>query len=124
MSKKGLEENSNSNSTKRGKLSWAVFLFTLFVVLISIIAFVFPALLISEMGSVNEIENIGLEGLYKINPYEIGYWAVPLFVVNIIVFTIFVIYRWNKLPSSIKHALESFFSFDPLLSSTTFIKSL
>jgi len=55
MSKKGLEENSNSNIAKRGKLSWAVFLFTLFVVLISMIAFVFPALLISEMGSVNEL---------------------------------------------------------------------
>jgi len=112
MSKKGLEENSDSNIAKRGKLSWAVFLFTLFVVLISMIAFVFPALLISEMGSVNEIEKIGLEGLYKINPYEIGYWAVPLFISNIIVFTVFALYYCNKLPDSIRHALESLFSFE------------
>ena len=112
MSKKGLEENSNSNSTKRGKLSWAVFLFTLFVVLVSLIAFVFPALLISEMGSLNEIEKIGLKGLYKINPYELGYWAVPLFVSNIIVFTVFALYYCNKLPDSIRHALESLFSFE------------
>ena len=112
MSKKGLEENSDSNIAKRGKLSWAVFLFTLFVVLISMIAFVFPALLISEMGSVNEIEKADLEGLYKINPYEIGYWAVPLFISNIIVFTVFALYYCNKLPDSIRHALESLFSFE------------
>ena len=112
MSKKGLEENSNSNIAKRGKLSWAVFLFTLFVVLISLIAFVFPALLISEMGSGNPIENTGLEGLYKINPYELGYWAVPLFASNIIVFTVFALYYCNKLPNSIRHALESLFSFE------------
>ena len=112
MSKKGLEENSDSNIAKRGILSWAVFLFTLFVVLISMIAFVFPALLISEMGSVNEIEKTGLEGLYKINPYELGYWAVPLFISNIIVFTVFALYYYNKLPDSIRHALESLFSFE------------
>ena len=112
MSKKGLEENSDSNIAKRGKLSWAVFLFTLFVVLISMIAFVFPALLISEMGSVNEIEKADLEGLYKINPYELGHWAVPLFISNIIVFTVFALYYCNKLPDSIRHALESLFSFE------------
>ena len=112
MSKKGLEENSNSDIAKRGKLSWIVFLFTLFVVLISMIAFVFPALLISEMGSGNVIEETGLEGTYKINPYEIGHWAIPLFVANIIVFTIFALYYCNKLPYSIRHALESLFGFE------------
>ena len=112
MSEKKLEENSNSNIAKRGKLSWIVFLFTLFVVLISLVSFVFPALLISEMGSGNTIEEAGVKGTYKINPYELGHWAVPLFVVNIIVFTMFVLYRWNKLPDSIKHGLESLFSFE------------
>ena len=112
MSKKELKENSDSKIERHGKLSWIVFLLTLFVVLISLISFVFPALLISVMGSGNVIEETGVSGLFKINPYEVGHWAVPLFVVNIIVFTIFVIYRWNKLPSSIKHALESFFSFE------------
>ena len=112
MSEKKLEENSHSNIAKRGKLSWIVFLFTLFVVLTSLISFVFPALLISEMGSGNNIEQTGVEGTYKINPYELGHWVVPLFVVNIIVFTMFVLYRWNKLPDSIKHGLESLFSFE------------
>ena len=110
MSEKKLEENSNI--AKRGKLSWIVFLFTLFVVLISLVSFVFPALLISEMGSGNTIEETGVKGTYKINPYELGHWAVPLFVVNIIVFTMFVLYRWNKLPDSIKHGLKSLFSFE------------
>ena len=112
MNEKKPEENSNSNITKRGKLSWIVFLFTLFVVLISLVSFVFPALLISEMGSGNTIEETGVKGTYKINPYELGHWTVPLFVVNIIVFTMFVLYRWNKLPDSIKHGLESLFSFE------------
>ena len=112
MSEKKLEENSNYNIAKRGKLSWIVFLFTLFVVLISLVSFVFPALLISEMGSGNAIEETGVKGTYKINPYELGHWAVPLFVVNIIVFTMFVLYRWNKLPDSIKHGLKSLFSFE------------
>jgi len=112
MSEKKLEENSNSNIAKRGKLSWIIFLFTLFVVLISLVSFVFPALLISEMGSGNTIEETGVKGTYKINPYELGHWTVPLFVVNIIVFTMFVLYRWNKLPDSIKHGLESLFSFE------------
>ena len=112
MSEKKLEENSNSNTAKRGKLSWIVFLFTLFVVLISLISFVFPAFLISEMGSGNEIEETGVKGTYKINPYELGYWAAPLLVVNIIVFTMFALYHWNKLPDSIKHGLKSLFSFE------------
>ena len=112
MSKKELEENSDSKIERHGKLSWIVFLFTLFVVLISLISFVFPALLISEMGSGNVIEEMGLEGTYKINPYEIGHWAIPLFVANIIVFTIFALYYCNKLPYSIRHALESLFSFE------------
>ena len=112
MSKKELEENSDSEIERHGKLSWIVFLFTLFVVLISLISFVFPALLISEMGSGNVIEELGLEGTYKINPYEIGHWAIPLFVANIIVFTIFALYYCNKLPYSIRHALESLFSFE------------
>jgi len=112
MSEKKLEENSNSNIAKHGKLSWIVFLFTLFVVLISLVSFVFPALLISEMGSGNAIEETGVNGTYKIEPFEVGHWAVPLFVVNIIVFTMFVLYRWNKLPDSIKHGLESLFSFE------------
>ena len=112
MSEKKLKENSNSNIAKRGKLSWIVFLFTLFVVLISLISFVFPALLISEMGSGNTIEQTGVKGLYKINPYETGHWAAPLFVANIIVFTLFVLYRCNKLPDSIIHGLESLFSFE------------
>ena len=112
MSRKGLEENSDSKIPKYGKLSWIVFLFTLFVVLISLISFVFPALLISEMGSGNAIEMTGVEGLYKINSYEIGTWAVLLFVTNIIVFTLFILYRCNKLPDSIIHGLESLFSFE------------
>ena len=112
MSRKGLEENSDSKIPKYGKLSWIVFLFTLFVVLISLISFVFPALLISEMGSGNAIEQTGVKGLYKINPYETGHWAAPLFVANIIVFTLFVLYRCNKLPDSVIHGLESLFSFE------------
>ena len=112
MSEKGLEENSDSKTPKYGKLSWIVFLFTLFVVLISLISFVFPALLISEMGSGNAIEKTGVDGLYKINPYEIGHWAVLLFTANIIVFTLFILYRCNKLPCSVVHGLESLFSFE------------
>ena len=112
MSGKKLEGNSNSNIAKRGKLSWIVFLFTLFVVLISLISFVFPAFLISEMGSGNEIEETGVKGTYKIDPFEVGHWAAPLLVVNIIVFTIFALYHWNKLPDSVKHGLESLFSFE------------
>ena len=112
MSRKGLEENSDSKIPKYGKLSWIVFLFTLFVVLSSLISFVFPALLISEMGSGNAIEQTGVKGLYKINPYETGHWAAPLFVANIIVFTLFVLYRCNKLPDSVIHGLESLFSFE------------
>jgi len=112
MSRKGLEENSDSKIPKYGKLSWIVFLFTLFVVLISLISFVFPALLISEMGSGNALEQTGIKGLYKINPYETGHWAAPLFVANIIVFTLFVLYRCNKLPDSVIRGLESLFSFE------------
>ena len=82
------------------------------MVLISLVSFVFPALLISEMGSGNAIEETGIKGTYKINPYELGHLAAPLFVVNIIVFTMFVLYRWSKLPDSIKRGLESLFSFE------------
>ena len=64
------------------------------------------------MGSGNLIEQTGLKGTYKINPYEVGYWAAPLFVVNIIVFTLFILYRCNKLPDSVIHGLKSLFNFE------------
>jgi len=88
-------------------VSFAIFLFSVTVVLISLISVVFPALLVSSISfPIPEIN------IVEVNSYEYGIWSMSLFVANILVFLIAILYFKNKLPSSITNSFKRLFSFE------------
>jgi hypothetical protein len=82
--------------------SYAAFLFTLAIVLLNLIAVVFPAFFIK---SVNPYPN-------NLNPFELGSLAVPLIVANVILIGIGLGYYKKKLPSNIYKAINFFLNFE------------
>lgn len=82
--------------------SYAAFLFTLAIVLLNLIAVVFPAFFIK---SVYPYPN-------NLNSFEIGPLAVPLIVANIILIGIGLAYYKKKLPSNIYKPIKSFLNFE------------
>jgi len=85
-------------------VSFAIFVSTLIVVLIALTTVVFPALVLRTMG--------GTEDYIGINPFEVGVWAYPVLITNVIVFGFAVLYWKNKIPQKIKNSLEFIFNFE------------
>jgi len=85
-------------------VTWAVFLATLVVALITLTSVIFPALVIRSFG---EFENsIG------INPFETGIWAFPFLAVNSFVLVVVLMYKRKLLPSKIKKSINFIFRFE------------
>ncbi|MGI0027446.1 MAG: hypothetical protein ACREAD_06350 [Nitrosopumilaceae archaeon] len=95
-------------TTKPGRISslvsWAVFLTTLAIVLISLVPVIFPALILRTLG--------GFENVSGTNPYETGIWAWPLLIANIVVFGLAILYFKNKMPDIIKKPIRFIFDFE------------
>ena len=89
---------------KTGVVSWILFLATLVITIISIIPAIFPALLLRSFGG--HEDNIG------INPFEIGAWALPLLVTNIILLFIVVAYLKNRLWQPLTKSIKFIFNFE------------
>jgi len=85
-------------------VTWVVFLVTLIAVLISLTAAVFPALLLRSFG--------GFEDYVGINPFEIGAWAYPLFVTNLVLLGLGFLFVKNKLPQLITKSIKFLFNFE------------
>ena len=84
------------------KVSWAVFLFTITVVLISLVSVVFPALF-TETFFQNELAGYGISEHFSLNPFEIGGLALPLVVTNIIIFGMFYFFKKRELVERIDY---------------------
>lgn len=97
---------SNSQLKTKNPLFWIVFLFSISVVLISLISVVFPAILISSEPQIPGVIDTSP------NPFEMGVWAGPLIATNVIVFAITFLYFKNKLPSGISKLFEKLFKFE------------
>lgn len=89
------------------KIPWLVFLFSIILVLISFVPVVFPAIV--QSSNITTTLNIPKAGP---DQYEIGSLAIPLIIINIIVFGIFVIYKKNKLPKSIESYLKKLTNYE------------
>ena len=72
-------------------VGWAVFLFSISIVIISLISVVFPALIASQNSTVKVLEEIGVE-LLEVDAFQLGIWTVSLIAVNFIVFLITILY--------------------------------
>lgn len=81
---------SQDTSHRYGKLSWIVFILTTIVVLLSLSSVVFPALLIRSTSSFHGV----IATPEFVSPLEPGILAIPLIMINLIVFGIgFAYYR-------------------------------
>jgi len=94
------------NTELRGTsvVTWIIFFSTLVTVLISLISAVFPALLLLSFG--------GFEDNVGINPFEIGIWAYPLLVTNLVVLGLVFLYVKHRLPRLLTKSIKFIFSFE------------
>ena len=85
-----------SVNNKYSKTSWLVFIFTISIVLISLIPVIFPALF-SETLFKTELNQYDISKTYNLEPFEVGALAIPLIITNIIVLAILVIFKKNTI---------------------------
>lgn len=82
-------------------LTYATFFSTIGIVLFSLVSVVFPALVASSV--LPDVES---------DPFEVGLLAVPLFIVNIILFGIGFLYYKKKLPSIFQNSIKLILNFE------------
>jgi len=113
---KNNEENEKYQNSSKHKLSqrrdilisWIVFLFSVSIVLISLVSVVFPALISSSNSTVQDLKEIGVE-IFEVEPFQVGIWAWSLLVVNLIVFIGLFLYFKNKIPENFKRLIDFIF---------------
>jgi len=91
-------------TSKTSLVTWAVFLATLIVVLFSYIPAIFPSFLLITFG--------GFENIAGINPFEIGIFAYPILLTNLVLFSIVVLHHKNKLGKLITKSIRFIFNFE------------
>jgi len=116
--KKQKKEESEKHSTdlskscpkRPGLVTWAVFLFTISMVTISLIPVAFPTLIVSNFAAVNDLEQFGISG--KQVDIETGPLAASLFFTSVIVFILTILHFKNKLPYFISKSFQFVFDFE------------
>ncbi len=98
-----MTKNINEKDKTSNAVSWAVFLATVEIVLISLTSVVFPALVVRSASRI--VDN-------TINPWETGVWALPLILTNLILLGIGIAYYKKKLPSIIIKSIQFIFNFE------------
>jgi len=96
---------------KKNLVAWIVFIFTLSIVLVSLVSVVFPALIVSSDSTIAELENLGV-GLPEVDPWSQGVWASSLLAANLLVLGTTILYFKKKLPNQIKRSVDFVFSFE------------
>ena len=90
---------------------WAVFLFSVSIVIISLVSVVFPALIASSNSTISELRDLGIP-LVPVDPYTSGAWSGYLIASNIIVFGLAFLYFKKKLPDSLTKLFNFIFTFE------------
>ena len=109
-------KNQNSSEDKLGQkttswIPWAVFIFTIVIVLLSLVSVVFPALIASGNSTIKNLQDLGV-GLFEVEPFQAGFWEGPLLLGNILVFIGLVLYYKKKLPENFKNLIDYVFNFE------------
>lgn len=102
--------DSKSKKIRPSPVSWTVFFFTTSMVIISLIPVVFPALIATSFTTVSDLEQFGVSG-GRVDAFEAGPLAAPLFVTSGVVFGLAILHFKNKLPQLSK-AFEFIFNFE------------
>jgi len=112
LSPKELDLSKNKPVKKtQDFVSWIVFLFTLSIVIISLVSVVFPALIASNNSILQDLHESGII-IGEAKPFETGVWTAPLIFTNLMVFGLAILYFKKKLPNVISKLLKFLFSFE------------
>jgi len=95
------EKNTNQ---EQAVVSWGIFLATLAILLITLTAVIFPALLIRTIG--------GFENYANVNAFETGVCGYPLVITNFVIFGIVILYLKNRLPQLVIKSIRFIFNFE------------
>ena len=87
---------------KSSTVTQLVFAFTFAIVILNVVSLIFPALLLTSFDYVER----------SINPFELGSWTIPFFVVNLSILTFSVLYYRKHLPDKITSAFKFILSFE------------
>jgi len=94
-------------------VTWIVFLATLVAVLLSLTSAAFPALLLRSFG--------GLKDSAGIDTFELGIWAYPLLITNLVLLGLVFLYAKNILPQPITKSIKFLFNFEVSSKVTFFV---
>jgi len=92
------------NSQFSNLVTLGVFLITLVLVIITLTSAIFPNLLLTSFG--------GNENYANIVPFEMGIWAFPLLITNLIIFGLAILYWKKRLPSQLTSLFKFIFNFE------------
>ena len=92
-------------------LNWIVFLFSISIVLVTLISVIFPTLIASNNSTINELRQFGVV-LLEVNPFELGVWSISLIVADFLILITALYYFKKKLPISVKSGIDFVFSFE------------
>ncbi|MDC0193595.1 hypothetical protein OAK01_01280 [Candidatus Nitrosopelagicus sp.] len=81
-----------SQNKKFSKISWLVFIFTISIVMISLVPAIFPALFSNTFFN-SELDTFEVPSNYGIDSFEIGGLAPPLIISNIVILTFFFFFK-------------------------------
>ncbi len=81
-----------SQNKKFSKVSWLVFIFTISIVMISLVPAIFPALFSNTFFN-SELDTFEIPSNYGIDSFEIGGLALPLIISNIVILTFFFFFK-------------------------------
>ena len=107
-------QNFSEDKLRQKKINWvawAVFIFTIVIVLLSLVSVVFPALIASGNSTIKNLQDLGVV-LFEVDPFHVGFWAGPLVVGNILVFIGLALYYKKKLPDNFKNLIDYVFNFE------------
>jgi len=99
-----LELKKNLHEKKLNFFTWALFLTTLVLVLISLISVIFPAFIVNASGD--------FDNQTAIDIFETGVWTFPLLATNSIILVLCVLYKKNLLPNIFKKSIDFIFRFE------------
>ena len=104
-------EPSKFEMIRPSPVSWIVFFFTIFMVILSLIPVVFPSLIVANFTSVNELEQFGISGK-QLDTFETGPLSGVLFVTSGIIFGLAILHFKKRLPQSISKGFQFIFDFE------------
>ena len=78
-----------------------VFISTIFIVVFSLVSVIFPALIISIV-----------EPLINLNSFELGALAIPFLLISVIIFSTGVLYKQNKLSKKVRDGINFILDFE------------